>query len=238
MITSLQNERVKEAYKIKKGHQKFFILEDEDLLLEALKKDLVKEIFYTSPKYLLPNIDCCEVTPSIISKLSNLSTPGDFIAICKHFDNPLKGNLVIALDGIQDPGNAGTILRSALAFSFEEMLLSSNSIDIYNDKFIRSTKGAYFHLPIHRLNLKEELERRKKEGYKVIVLDLDEKASTIDKIKRTDKMIVVVGSEGQGISKEIKALGDIIAYIPISKDMESLNAGVAATIAMYELNKK
>ena len=237
MITSLQNEQVKRAYKLKNKGGDNFILEDEDLLNEAFKKGLVKEIFYTNPKYQDLKVPSYEVNEAIIKKLSYLSHPGGFVAICQKFDNPKKGNLVIALDGIQDPGNAGTILRSALAFGFEEMLLSEQSIDIYNDKFIRSTKGAFFHLPMKRLNLVEELKKRKEDGYKVVILDLKNNSITLDELAKSGKMIVVVGSEGQGISKEVAKLADIIVMIPISKDMESLNAGVAASLAMYHLKK-
>lgn len=238
MITSLQNERVKAAYKLKKNHHEYFLIEDVDLLNEALKLGLVKEMFVCDPKYLLKEVPCLEVSPSIIKKLSFLSTPSGFVAICRHPSYKEAGNLVIALDGIQDPGNAGTILRSALAFGFEEMLLSTDSIATYNDKFIRSTKGAFFHLPLKRVDLKEELLKRKKDGYQIVNLDLTKNTIPLNALERKAKMVLVVGSEGQGISKEIKALADITVKIPMEETMESLNAAIAASIAMAHIYSK
>lgn len=241
-ISSLSNSLVKElvSLKQKKNREKLklFIVEDIDLIDEAFKKNIVKQLLFVKENKF-KNIDCefIKVTPEIINKISNIVTPTGYIAVCKMLDTSTKGSKVIALDDVQDPGNGGTILRSALAFEFDEMLLSEKSFDNYNDKFIRSTKGAFFSLPVNRVNLVKTLKQRKSEGYEIVVADLKEDAIKVNDLKPISKMILVVGNEGNGISEDILEIATKVVYIPISSNMESLNVGVAASIIMQHLYK-
>ncbi|MGI6377624.1 MAG: TrmH family RNA methyltransferase [Bacilli bacterium] len=241
-ISSTQNEMIKALAKLKtkkaREQQQRFLLEDVDLLKEALALNLVETICYVGKFPSLDGVKMQEVSENVLKKLSTLKSPGNFVAVCKMPVSTKEGNYVIALDGLQDPGNGGTILRSALAFGFEEILISSSSFDIYNEKFIRATKGAFFHLPIKRLDLLEELKKRKMAGYELIALMPDEQAKALADLKVSSKMVIIVGSEGQGISKEIASLAKQKIVIPIAKKMESLNAAVAAAISMYEVQQK
>ena len=244
-ITSLQNQLVKfyAGLKLKKNREinRLFLLEGEDLLKEAHAAKMIKSLLYVGKKPFEDNsIDFIEVTEEIIKKLSSQVTPGKFIAVCNFLEkSEEKGKKVIVLDGVQDPGNGGTILRSAIAFGFDEMILSNDSFDIYNDKFLRASKGSIFNINIKRINLKEELIKRKTEGYKVITTSVVNSTS-YDEYNYEDKLCLVVGNEGQGISKEIFDLSDASIHIPMSDKMESLNVGVAASIIMAKIyiNKK
>lgn len=239
-ITSTQNQLVKlyASLKLKKNRELhgIFLLEGEDLLKEAYAAKAIKTILYVDEKPLKDDsIEFIEVSEEIIKKISTQVTPGKFVAICKLLDNNAeKGKKVIVLDGVQDPGNGGTILRSAIAFGFDEMLLSNDSFDIYNDKFLRASKGSIFNINIKRLNLKEELLERKSFGYQIITTSVIN-SSSYDKFNYNDKLCLVVGNEGQGISKEIFDLSDASVHISMSDKMESLNVGVAASIIMSKI---
>ena len=239
-ITSLQNQTIKfyASLKQKKNRDsnKLFLLEGIDLLVEAVKAKVVKTILYIDEFPIDDaSIEYIEVTPEIIKKLSTQVTPGKFIAVCEFVKN--NDNLcdkVIVLDGVQDPGNGGTILRSAIAFGFEEMLLSNDSFDIYNDKFLRASKGSIFNINIKKVNLVEELSSRKEKGYQVITTSVVDSES-YDEFEYNDKVCLVVGNEGQGISKEVFDLSSASVHIPMSEKMESLNVGVAASIIMSKI---
>lgn len=248
-ITSAQNERIKYFNRLKdkkyREIEKKYLIEDVDLLNIALAKHIVETILYYGEMIVtgilqenIGGVELIEVNEDIISKLSSLSTPVHFIAVVRMTNTYAKGNYVIALDNVQDPGNGGTILRSALAFNFQEMLLSEGSFDTYNDKFIRATKGAFYDLPIKRVNLETELLARKIVGYKIAVCDLNPRAVTVANFYPPMKMVLVVGSEGRGISSAIRRLADYIIYIPISEKMESLNVAIAASIVMQRIDEK
>ena len=167
-----------------------------------------------------------------MEKLSYTKTPQPIMAVCHKKDNILKHyDRVLILDGVQDPGNLGTILRSALAFGFKQIVMSPDCVDFYNDKALRSTQGAVFHLDIVRDDLSHVIPELQKLGVRVIATSLHN-ASSIDDIKPTDKMAFIMGNEGNGVRDETIAMSDASLYIPIDT-MESLNVGVAAGIVMY-----
>ena len=137
----------------------------------------------------------------------------------------------LIFDGVQDPGNVGTMMRSACAFGFKQVIFSNDSCDLYNDKTLRSTQGAIYKLNTYRGDLQEIIPKLKQSEVKVIGSALRD-AVTIDQITTSDKMAFVMGNEGKGMKEETLALCDQALYIPISA-MESLNVGVAAGIIMY-----
>jgi len=243
-ITSATNNLIKYFSRLQdkkvRDEEQLFILEDEDLIKIAMKKNIVKSyLFYGDlPDYDYTNVDMIEVTPEIIRKISFLTTPRKSLCICHYLKNQdIIGSSIVALDGIQDPGNGGTIARSALAFNFSGLLISNNSFDQYNDKFIRATKGSLFDLPIVRVDLASAIKDYMKLGYRIVAAEITPNAVMIKKYKPIGKYILVLGSEGQGLSKEIRDLCDVSVYIPQSNLVESLNVGVAASICMYELTR-
>ena len=136
---------------------------------------------------------------------------------------------VVYLDKVNDPGNIGTIIRTALAFDYDAVILSEGCCDCYNEKVVSATKGALFSLPILHGDLAEF-----KQGKKVIVSALSDKAIDLKDLKRPDSFILVVGNEANGVSQEILKQADIIAKISI-QNIDSLNVGVAAGIFMNHL---
>ena len=139
------------------------------------------------------------------------------------------------LDGIQDPGNLGTIIRSAVAFNFDTVVLSRNTVDLYNPKVIRSTKGMLFNMNIIVRELDSFINEL--DGYIIYGTDVIN-GNNIRDIDVADKLGIVIGNEGRGISSNVKDLCDKFIYIDMNNDCESLNASVAASILMYEVNNK
>lgn len=233
MITSKDNEEVKYINKLRKSsfrdEEGIFIVEGFHLVDEAYKRGLLLKVISTKEEtYNVPHLI---VSERILKHLSNLMSPS-IIGLVKIKENTsIEGNLILALDNIQDPGNLGTILRSAKAFNVKTILLSQDSVSLYNDKVIRSGQGLIFDLNIIRCNLEEMIKRL---GFKVLITDV-EGGSDINDYKLNERSILVMGSEGRGVSEKIKKLKDEALYIKMNKDCESLNVAVAASIIMHHL---
>ncbi|MBN1998046.1 RNA methyltransferase [candidate division KSB1 bacterium] len=181
-------------------------------------------VFYTDSQHL--------------QSLSDTHSPQGVAAVVKKKQNMtiINANYLLALDGIQDPGNLGTILRTADWFSIDGVLLSENSVDIYNPKVVRSTMGAIFRLSVlENVPLEKTLEEKRKQGYTVIaaVITGGIDPSLLDK---SSKKIFLIGNESSGISVSEKYI-DIKTTIPKPGKGESLNAAIAAAILLYEFNR-
>ena len=152
----------------------------------------------------------------------------------KQRESPKKQEeMIVALDGIQDPGNLGTILRTLDSAGMHQILLSKDTVDPYNPKVVRSTMGAIYRVQIKQVeNLVEELKKYQKQGHEVMVTSLQAEKN----IYQVDyhKKIVVIGNEANGVSKEIEVLADEKIKIPMLGKAESLNAAVATSIIVYE----
>lgn len=232
-ITSLQNERVKYWNSLKekkvRDKERRFLVEGDHLIEEARKQNLVVETISVVDK----TADYF-VTKEIMEKISNQKSISLNAAVVRFIpEDSLSGNIII-LDGIQDPGNLGTIIRSCIAFGISNIILSDTSVDLYNPKVIRATEGMIFHINVLRRNLKDFIPTLKTLGYKIIGTDVNA-GEDIRNIQK-ENIALVLGNEGNGISKEVKTLCDCFIYIKTSDTCESLNVGVAASILMYEVN--
>ena len=147
------------------------------------------------------------------------------------------GEKALILDRIQDPGNLGTIIRSAVAFNIDTIICSFDTVDVYNPKVVRASQGMMFHIPILFKNTEKTIQELKKQDYKIIGTKVtnghDVRTSSI-----YSHFALVIGNEGQGISKNIDDLCDEYLYIKMNENCESLNASVAASILLYEINNK
>ena len=150
-------------------------------------------------------------------------------------DLKIKGNILI-LDEIQDPGNLGTILRSAVAFNIDTVILGNGTVDLYNEKVLRAAEGMHFHLNIYNANLEEEILKLKQNHYKIIGTKLID-GINIKNYKTPEKYALIMGNEGSGIKEALLNLCDDYIYIGMNKDCESLNVGIATSIILYEFNK-
>lgn len=234
-IESLQNSHVKEWCKLKEKKYRdeggLFLIEGEHLIEEAKKKNLITTLISTDKKLEADFY----VTPEIMKKISNQKSIASRVAICKKQKEEPLGNKVLLLDGLQDPGNLGTIIRSAVAFSFDTIILSDDSVDVYNDKTIRATEGMLFKINIVRKNIVEALEEMK--DYQVLITDVNH-GKNIKEIQTKEKLGIVIGSEGKGVKEATKNYATDFIKIKMNPECESLNAGVSASILMYEIGEQ
>jgi len=235
-LSSTNNDKVKFWQKLKekkhRDEEKLFLIEDEHLLREALKLGIVKEII-TLNKDEVYDVDTYYVNEKIMKLLSSQVTSAKLIAVCQMLqEKEIQGNIIV-LDRLQDPGNLGTIIRSAVAFNFDSIILSNDSVDLYNSKVIRASEGMIFHINVIRTDIVNFLKNLNSE-YVKITTDVIE-GKNIKDIK-FNKCAIVIGNEGKGVSKEIKDICDEKVYIKMNDNCESLNASVSASILMYEVS--
>lgn len=234
-ITSKNNERVKFAFSLKesKNRKKYgvFLAETKKSLEMALKNKAVVEVFSTEYVELTEDIPLNLVSEEVLKKLSSNVNPEGVVFIAKMMEievnNPHK---VLFLDDISDPGNMGTLLRTALAFSYDLVVVSESCVSIYNEKVINSSKGAIFEIPVKVGKLKEF-----KGSHQILVTNLSKKAVDFNTIEVEKDFVLVLGNESHGVSKESVALADKEIIIPI-KNIDSLNVAVAGGILMNKIH--
>lgn len=241
MIQSTNNQKIKQLAKLKqkkyREQAQEFLAEGEHLVSEACKRGVALEIFYTDATLIPTDFSgqLTEVSAAVLEKLTFSKTPQAIVARCsyipKNFDLK-KMKRVFLLDGLQDPGNIGTIIRTALAMGFDGLILSDDSVDLYQDKLLRSCQGANFYLPIKQASLLEVIPYLKEAGFQVYATAL-RNASPIQNFKATDKMAFVLGNEGNGVREATIDACDGAIYIPI-QGAESLNVAIAAGMIAYQ----
>lgn len=239
IIESKENKKIKYINKLRNNkfmnEERKFIVEGFHLIEEAYNAGILLEtISVDELDYNVPNV---LVTQNIMNYISVLPSSSNAIGICKFTEEKKIGNKVIVLDNLQDPGNIGTIIRSANAFNFDTIVLSDTSVNKYNDKLIRASQGMLFKTNVITRNLVEFLNTAKEENYKICITDVTD-GKKINTIKNEDKVIIVMGNEGQGVSDYVRNYADTNIYIPMNSTCESLNVAVATSIIMYELNKE
>lgn len=245
-ITSAQNEYIKKIAKLKdkkyREESGLFIAEGEHLVEMALASDFAIETLIMSDDYYEKNMDkfTCDtvvVPKELLSKISDAKTPQGVVGVLRMpeiKDCDLCGKFIYC-DNLQDPGNVGTIIRTADAFSFSGVILSYNSADVFSPKVMRSSQGSLFNIKVITDKDVSYLKKAKENGIFITSTALYGECVNICKIKKNGNHIFVIGNEGSGVSKEILEISDEIAYIPMTGKAESLNAGVAASILMYEV---
>lgn len=241
IITSLNNPTIKEISKLKNKKYRdltnTYLVEGDHLIEEAYKNNLLTKIILLEDTTCNYDIEKIYVTKEVMKKLTELDTPNKIIGIVKE-NTPLPiGNKILILDNIQDPGNLGTIIRSSVAFDIDTIVLSPNTVDIYNPKVIRSTQGMIFYTNIITLKLKEFIDEIKTKNYTIFGTNV-RNGKNIKEITLPKKFALVLGNEGQGVSKEIESLCDDNIYIKMSSKCESLNVSVATSILLYEVYNK
>lgn len=235
-ITSKNNDKIKELVKLRKNkyreETKRFLVEGFHCVEMAYNAHLLEEI-YTTKQLDLPGVDQYIITSDILDKITTSVTAQGIVGKCKMKDElPLSSNKIIYLDNISDPGNLGTILRTALAFNYKDIILSKDSVSLYNEKVLSATQGAIFDLNIIKGDI-NTLTDLKKDGYKLIGTSL-RNSVRIDELPKIEKIVIIFGNEGNGIKEDILDICDYKVIIPI-ENIESLNVGVAAGITLYNL---
>lgn len=242
LITSVDNKKIKRYLSLKdiKGRKKerLFLVEGMHMCYEAFKNNLLIDLIVLENTDISFNYEreITYVTENIMKRLSNLSTPNNIIGVCKMIDNnEIIGNHILILDEIQDPGNIGTIIRSSKAFNVDTIILSTNSVDIYNDKVLRSTQGMVFNMNIIYADLLEVIPKLQENGYVILGTDVNDGVDV--RGVNPNKYALVMGNEGRGVREKIKNICDKNLYIKMNSECESLNVGVATSILLYELNR-
>jgi len=161
---------------------------------------------------------------------------GDYLGEMLQIEN----GLVLMLDGVQDPGNVGTIIRTADAFDIEGIILGPGSAGLYNGKTIRATMGSLFRLPIAEFQNRNSLDialKFKEHGFAIISSDIGENPESIYNLSPKGKMLVIIGSEASGVSKGLLEISNHRLHIPMKGDAESLNAAIATGIILFHFSK-
>ncbi|MCR2821931.1 TrmH family RNA methyltransferase [Lederbergia panacisoli] len=248
-IQSPKNSRVKEWKKLlsKKDRDLTgrYIIEGEHLIEEALKTDDVMELMLQENNevpdlWLFKDIPpVTKITADISKVISATKTPQGVFAVCRKSDSTIdlkKHKRFLLLDGVQDPGNIGTMIRTADAAGIDVVIMGEGSGDVYNPKVIRSAQGSHFHVPIIIGNLHTWIETFKASHVPVYGTAL-EGAVSYKEVRPTDSYALIVGNEGAGVDSTILQNTDQNLYIPIYGNSESLNVAVAAGILLYHLRK-
>lgn len=227
-ITSSSNKLIKDLIKLKNNKEERFLIEGKDLLDLAYLNNLLEMVITTEDNDEFNNVETIIVPKFILEKLSNNKSVQPYIGVSRLPKVSSKlGDKLVYLDGVQDPGNVGTIIRTALAFSYDGVILSKDSASLTNSKVIQSTKGALFSILLsNQVSLKE----LKEQGYMIIVTSLEDSINYL-KTPKFDKFVLVLGNEGQGVKKENIELADTVVRIEMG-NIDSLNVAVAGGILM------
>ena len=249
IITSQENETVKKIAKLKNAkHRKsfgLFVAEGERSVRDSLKESalletiVMTETFYEKNKDAYKDFPCIVTTDKIFLSLCDTKTPQGILSVMRLLENSdiLSGSRYIYCDGIQDPGNAGTIIRSADAFGFDGVIFSKNSVDAFSPKVIRSSMGSIFHIPVYTDKDASFLIEKQKEGFFLSATALHKKSVALMRATRKERQIYIIGNEGNGVTDDVLSLSDELVHIPMTGKAESLNAGIAASILMYEVTR-
>ena len=253
VITSKENETIKNIKKLKdkkfRDEAGLYIIEGIKMIEEAIEEkasikkiliceeclttgDLEQKILYEIAKY-----NCIYVNSKVYNFLTDVVAPQGIMAVVakpsKDTEIDYSEDIILALDGIQDPGNLGTILRTADSVNLKQIIVTKNTADSYNPKVVRSTMGAILRIKIIETeDLAKTLKEAKKNKFKIVATSLDTNESIYD--ISYNKKVIVIGNEANGVSKEIQELADNRVKIPMLGKTESLNASVATGIMLYE----
>lgn len=254
-ITSKDNETIKHIKKLKekkyREEYKEFIVEGIKMIEEAIQENAkIKSIIICDDcktqgsipnelMYDIAKLNCIYVAEKIFSTITDVINPQGIMAIIEKPENKEneidynESNFLI-LDNIQDPGNIGTILRTADSLNFKQIIVSKGTADIYNPKVVRSTMGAIFRIKVVEVeNLVKIIKEMKKNEIKVYATDLATDKSIYD--VDYEKSAVVIGNEANGVSKEVLNESSERIKIPMIGKTESLNAAVATSVILYEI---
>ena len=231
MITSPHNDNLTQVRKLagRKWRDKLgeFVAEGEDLVDAADAAGWTPAVRLCAAGSGLPGE---EVAPPLLAKVSQLGSGTRALAIYpQRWAAEPAGPLCVALWGVNDPGNVGTVVRSALAFGAGSVALGPGSADPYGPKAVRASMGALFEVPVARVRDVAELPGR-------TVALVAREGAPLDALEPSGAVTLVVGAEREGLPDKVVAACDDVAHIPIRS--ESLNAGMAATVALYELDRR
>ena len=236
IINSTANQRIKKwaLLKTKKGRdeQQAFIIEQPHLIGEALKADLILQLLIRHGTTNPFDYPALMISDNVMHKLSSNVSLNDCLAICKLPKSTAKTlNRVIVLENVQDPGNIGTIMRTALAFGYDALFIDEGCADIYNEKTIKASQGALFYLPVYRQNTIKTLQYLKQQKV-TLIATTPHQASEMAQTSVNAPYAIILGNEGQGLTNEVLDKADLRIKIEMF-DFESLNVATAMAVGAY-----
>lgn len=248
MITSTKNKHVQYVKKLQKAKyrkmEKAFVLEGYHLLEEAVQAGVsLRAVYYSeSGKDFVEKMDfqCAlieEVTDTVLKAMSTLPTPQGILAVadelCYSDLDTVEGKILL-LDQVQDPGNVGTMIRTADAAGYQAVVLNEGSADLYHPKVLRAMQGSQYHLPIYMRKFDEFVPKLLARNWQLYGTELNEEAVDYRTIHPQGNFAVIMGNEGQGVSPEFLAQTTQNVYLPMPGQAESLNVAVATGILLFQ----
>lgn len=253
-ITSRHNPRVKDVRRLQEESRyrrktRRFVVEGVRLAEEALRAGLTPEAVYLCPTILNPRgqalvaqwraqgVPCFEITPEVLAAMSATETPQGILLVLPWPDLPWpeQGTMFLLLDGLQDPGNLGTILRTAWAAGVDGIWVLPGTVDVWSPKVVRAGMGAHMHLPIRPLTW-DELPQAVAE-FTLLAADAHA-GSPYTQAPWEQPFVLAVGSEAHGLREPVRELADMFVHIPLASGVESLNAAVATGILLFEARRR
>lgn len=254
MITSTSNEHIKNIIQLKekakaRKQKKLFVVEGIKMFLEIPKDKLVSvfvsEKFEKENRELLLDVEYTLLSDSVFKKMSDTVTPQGILAVVKQNEFTVEDiierrdkerSCIVVLDRLQDPGNLGTIVRTGEGAGITGIVMSNDSVDLYNPKVIRSTMGSVFRVPVAVVSdLKDVIKKMKQNGIVTYAAHLN--GTEYQKGIFEKDIALLIGNEAKGLSDEVSAMADKLIKIPMEGKVESLNAAVATAILMYEARR-
>ena len=242
IITSKDNEIIKNIKKLhdKKYRIDSYIVEGIKMVKEAISENQLIELIAIREDFEInfdtKNIKIITISSKVFNDISDVKTPQGILAVIKKKPNKqieTNTDYILALDSLQDPGNMGTIIRTADSANINQIIINKTTVDPYSSKVIRSTMGAIYRMNIIEVeNLESTLKELQSKSFKVITTDLRAEKSIYD--INYNRTIVVIGNEANGVSQVVLEIADERVIIPMLGKTESLNASIAASIMIYE----
>lgn len=237
IIESVSNQNFKFISKLKmkkyRDKENSFIIESRKLVDEAIASSAkIDFVFLRQGVSFETGYKTLVFNETLFNKLSSMTSPDGIGAVIKKKEvREISSPKILLLDGINDPGNLGTMVRSAEAFGFSDVILLPGTVDLYNEKTLRASMGSVFRLNIQDMTYDDV--KKLKPSYKVLSADMD--GLDIRDYKKDSKIIIAIGNEANGLSQTMREITDDFIKIPMEGEIESLNAAIAASIIMNRL---
>lgn len=241
-ITSLKNPKVTawKALKDRKGRRESgcFLVEGRKMVEEALKSAFDVEAVLVQEGVSFPDgltMPVYELPAHVLAAVCDTKTPQGIAAVVRMKEQSALGKHIVVLDGVQDPGNVGTIIRTADAAGLDGVLLSTQCADVFSPKVLRATMGSIFRMNLRTTDdLPGELTKLREKGYSILSSQLDG-TPFYEREKVAEQFALIIGNEGNGVSEQVQQTATHRVRLPMRGGAESLNAAIAAAIMMYEL---
>ncbi|MBR0385510.1 MAG: RNA methyltransferase [Erysipelotrichaceae bacterium] len=241
LITSPDNPHVREWEKLKQAkyrdRSRQFIIEQPHMIEEAIRRGCLDTLLVRQGVECRFDMPYTEVSDAVMRRISTNVSLNDYAGICRYLDQPEpEGNTFIILDAVQDPGNVGTIIRTAYSLGYDAVYLNDRCAGIYNPKTIQSSQGAFFHIPCIMQDTEKTINELHEKGCTVIATSL--KGNTeLSKTEKAGRYALVFGNEGQGLSEETENMCDRLIRIRMN-GFDSLNVAIAMGISAYVMKNK